>query len=197
MERNFVLVLDLKTFGVPADGQGRNLPALEMAKNAATVQERLQAAARQRSCERQSRERSYGRCSHAVELCGGSHRRSRPDDAPSIDRAMRAGFNWELGPFEMWDAAGVKETVARMKALNLPVSRAVEELLATEYGSWYSTDGPQCFNPTSGAWEPIPQQPGHARVRGFPTHATGWFAAMPGRHWWISAMGSAASNCTR
>ncbi len=39
------------------------------------------------------------------------------DDAPSIDAAMRAGFNWELGPFEMWDAAGVAETVARMKAL--------------------------------------------------------------------------------
>ena len=25
----------------------------------------------------------------------------------SIDRAMRAGYNWELGPFEMWDAVGV------------------------------------------------------------------------------------------
>jgi 3-hydroxyacyl-CoA dehydrogenase len=25
-----------------------------------------------------------------------------------IDRAMRLGFNWELGPFELWDAAGVK-----------------------------------------------------------------------------------------
>ncbi len=44
------------------------------------------------------------------------------DDAPSIDAAMRAGFNWEMGPFEMWDAAGVAETVSRMKALSLPVS---------------------------------------------------------------------------
>ena len=44
-------------------------------------------------------------------------------DAPSIDEAMRFGFNWELGPFEMWDAAGVRETVARMKALHLPVTR--------------------------------------------------------------------------
>ncbi len=52
------------------------------------------------------------------------------DDAPSIDAAMRAGFNWELGPFEMWDAAGVAETVARMKALGLPVSAPVEKLLA-------------------------------------------------------------------
>ena len=35
-------------------------------------------------------------------------------DAVSIDRAIKAGFNWELGPFEMWDAAGVRETVTRM-----------------------------------------------------------------------------------
>ena len=33
--------------------------------------------------------------------------RDRPDNAASIDRAMCTGFNWELGPFEMWDAVGV------------------------------------------------------------------------------------------
>ena len=32
-----------------------------------------------------------------------------------IDRAMRLGFNWELGPFELWDVAGVQATVERMK----------------------------------------------------------------------------------
>ncbi len=34
------------------------------------------------------------------------------DSVADIDRAMRTGFNWELGPFEMWDAAGVAETAA-------------------------------------------------------------------------------------
>ena len=33
------------------------------------------------------------------------------DDLASIDRAMRTGFNWEMGPFEMWDAVGVKQTI--------------------------------------------------------------------------------------
>ena len=37
------------------------------------------------------------------------------DSIVEIDRAMRLGFNWELGPFELWDAAGVEATVARMK----------------------------------------------------------------------------------
>ena len=46
------------------------------------------------------------------------------DDAASIDAAMRAGFNWELGPFEMWDAAGVAQTVERMKASRSAGERA-------------------------------------------------------------------------
>jgi len=108
-------------------------------------------------------------------------------DAPSIDSAMRAGFNWELGPFEMWDAAGVRETVARMKALHLPVSRAVEDLLDSSSGSgpesapvsWYSPDGPECYNPTKGGWEPILQQKGHARVANF-RRASGVVRSNPG-----------------
>lgn len=36
------------------------------------------------------------------------------DDFKMIDKAMRAGFNWELGPFEIWDKLGLKESVERM-----------------------------------------------------------------------------------
>jgi len=36
------------------------------------------------------------------------------DDYREIDKAMRWGFNWEMGPFEIWDQLGVKETVSRM-----------------------------------------------------------------------------------
>ncbi len=43
---------------------------------------------------------------------------------------MRMGFNWELGPFELWDAAGVEATVARMKKEGRPVAANVEKLLA-------------------------------------------------------------------
>ena len=38
------------------------------------------------------------------------------DDIVNIDRAMRWGYNWELGPFETWDVLGVRETVRRMRA---------------------------------------------------------------------------------
>jgi 3-hydroxyacyl-CoA dehydrogenase len=36
------------------------------------------------------------------------------DDILSVDRAMRWGYNWELGPFETWDAIGLKKSVERM-----------------------------------------------------------------------------------
>jgi 3-hydroxyacyl-CoA dehydrogenase len=37
------------------------------------------------------------------------------DDVVSIDRAMRWGFGWEMGPFELWDAIGLEKTVERME----------------------------------------------------------------------------------
>ncbi len=35
------------------------------------------------------------------------------DDLYKIDDALRAGFGWELGPFETWDAVGVKKAHGR------------------------------------------------------------------------------------
>ena len=62
------------------------------------------------------------------------------DTIVEIDRAMRLGFNWELGPFELWDAAGVEATVARMKKEGKPVAANVEKLLASGKKSWYTDD---------------------------------------------------------
>jgi 3-hydroxyacyl-CoA dehydrogenase len=62
------------------------------------------------------------------------------DSIVEIDRAMRLGFNWELGPFELWDAAGIEATVARMKKEGKPVAANVEKLLASAKESWYSDD---------------------------------------------------------
>ena len=57
-------------------------------------------------------------------------------DIASIDRAMRWGFNWELGPFETWDALGVEKTVARMKRDGIAVPEWVAAI-ARDGGSFY------------------------------------------------------------
>jgi len=62
------------------------------------------------------------------------------DTVVEIDRAMQLGFNWELGPFELWDAAGVEATVERMKKEGRPVAANVERLLCSGKKSWYAED---------------------------------------------------------
>jgi 3-hydroxyacyl-CoA dehydrogenase len=82
------------------------------------------------------------------------------DSIVEIDRAMRLGFNWELGPFELWDAAGVEETVARMKKEGKPVAANVEKLLAAGQKSWYADDpatpsGRKYWDLAGSNWKPV------------------------------------------
>jgi len=67
------------------------------------------------------------------------------DDIVSIDQAMRWGFNWDLGPFEAWDAIGVAESVARMKQDGLAVPEWVDGMLASGRTSFYA-GGPAAPN---------------------------------------------------
>jgi 3-hydroxyacyl-CoA dehydrogenase len=45
-----------------------------------------------------------------------------------VDRAMRWGFGWELGPFEIWDALGFETVVADMQAAAIPVPAWIEKM---------------------------------------------------------------------
>jgi 3-hydroxyacyl-CoA dehydrogenase len=82
------------------------------------------------------------------------------DTVVEIDRAMKLGFNWEMGPFELWDAAGVEATVARMKKEGKPVAANVEKLLASGQKTWYMDDskspsGRKYFDLANGNWQPV------------------------------------------
>ncbi|WP_246070647.1 3-hydroxyacyl-CoA dehydrogenase/enoyl-CoA hydratase family protein [Paenibacillus kobensis] len=63
------------------------------------------------------------------------------DSIVDIDRAMEWGFNWELGPFALWDALGVERTVKRMKAEGDTVPDWVEQWLADGNRSFYKQEG--------------------------------------------------------
>ena len=82
------------------------------------------------------------------------------DSIVEIDRAMRLGFNWELGPFELWDAAGVEATVARMKKEGKPIPANADRLLASGQKSWYIDDpkspaGKKYWELGTGSWESL------------------------------------------
>ncbi len=71
------------------------------------------------------------------------------DSLGEIERAMRGGYNWELGPFEIWDALGVAATVARMRGEGVEPAPWVDAMLAAGQASFYQTGGAGLA-----AWDP-------------------------------------------
>jgi 3-hydroxyacyl-CoA dehydrogenase len=63
------------------------------------------------------------------------------DDSVNVDRALRWGFGWDLGPFETWDAIGVKRGLERMKALGVKAAPWVEEMVAKGRDRFYVAEG--------------------------------------------------------
>jgi len=65
------------------------------------------------------------------------------DNIVEIDNAMRWGFNFEMGPFETWDALGVARTVERMEKEGLTVPAGVKEMLSGGNATFYKTENGQ------------------------------------------------------
>jgi 3-hydroxyacyl-CoA dehydrogenase len=93
------------------------------------------------------------------------------DNIVEIDTAMRTGFNWELGPFEMMDAAGPRATIEKMRSLGAPVASNVEKLLAYADSqkepnpTWYRncpgiSSGREYFDPVTSTYKPVPAAEG-------------------------------------
>ena len=72
------------------------------------------------------------------------------DNVIDVDRAMRWGFNWKLGPFEMWDAIGVAQSLERMQAEGETIPLWVEEMVASGRDSFYTRERERLtvFGPT-------------------------------------------------
>ncbi|MHB8540251.1 MAG: 3-hydroxyacyl-CoA dehydrogenase/enoyl-CoA hydratase family protein [Candidatus Acidiferrales bacterium] len=61
------------------------------------------------------------------------------DRIVEVDRAMRWGFNWELGPFEIWDTIGVEPMARMLKMLGKPLPPSVTSLLASGKKTFYES----------------------------------------------------------
>jgi 3-hydroxyacyl-CoA dehydrogenase len=83
------------------------------------------------------------------------------DDIVNVDRAMRWGFGWELGPFETWDALGVERAVRRMEKEGKKVPGWVREMLSAGHSSFYShADGQiHYFDVSTDGTTPVVEHP--------------------------------------
>ena len=68
------------------------------------------------------------------------------DELYKIDDALKAGFGWEIGAFESWDALGVAKVLEAMTAAEMPAAPWVQEMLAAGNEFFYKTaDGNRSF----------------------------------------------------
>ena len=161
------LVLDWKTLEYQPTARPK-FPALEMAKNAESTAARLRLLLAG-DVRKDKAAAFYWPMLADLWTYAANRIPEIADDVVSIDRAMQAGFNWELGPFAMWDAVGVRATVERMRAEGRPIAANVEKLLAAGCESWRREDaaapsGRVYFDLSTGAEQPELQPVGMASV---------------------------------
>lgn len=87
--------------------------------------------------------------------------RETSDDVVSVDRAMKWGFNWEMGPFETWDSMGVRDTSERIEKDGGEIPELVRRLLHRGDESFYRReDGDHFyFDHSRGSYEKIQLKP--------------------------------------
>ncbi|MFA3783421.1 3-hydroxyacyl-CoA dehydrogenase NAD-binding domain-containing protein [Melioribacteraceae bacterium 4301-Me] len=80
------------------------------------------------------------------------------DEIYKVDDALRAGFGWELGPFETWDVLGVEYTIKLMEEENLKPAKWVYEMLKGGFNSFYKIENgkKKYYDINSNSYKDIP-----------------------------------------
>ncbi len=80
------------------------------------------------------------------------------DEIYRVDDAMKAGFGWEIGAFESWDALGLVKTTEAMKEKGYLVAPWVNEMLAKGFTHFYKIENGKrmCYDPATGTYKTIP-----------------------------------------
>jgi len=127
-----ILALDLKTLTYKAQVKVKSA-TLDMTKSIDNVRERMKvfAAGRDKAGEL-FRASFFGLFEYVSDRIP-----EISNELYRIDDAMRAGFGWELGPFEVWDAVGITEAVEGMRKYGHEAAPWVHEMLAAGHTSFY------------------------------------------------------------
>lgn len=132
-----IQTLDLKTFEY-RPRQKAKLPALEMAANIEDPRQRVAALILSNDRAGQFYRKVLGDAFHYTAM----RIPEISNDIVAVDNAMQWGFNWEAGPFELFDAVGVGAMAEIWKKENRPVPPLVEKLLGAGGKTFYErTDG--------------------------------------------------------
>jgi 3-hydroxyacyl-CoA dehydrogenase len=133
-EESEILTLDFESFDY-RERRKPNFPSLEMARNIEEARERVSML-----CQSPDRAgRFYQKILFDTFHYAAMRVPEIADDIVSIDSAMKWGFNWEYGVFELWDAVGIERVVAAWKQAGRPTPPLVEKLLAAGKETFYAS----------------------------------------------------------
>lgn len=88
------------------------------------------------------------------------------DTIADVDKAMRLGFNWELGPFELWDAIGLAPSAARMEAEGTVVPDWVKRWIEAGNATFYKQEGGSRRYAHAGQYVQLVEDIEHLSLRG-------------------------------
>jgi len=134
--KSIVLALNLETLAYEKH-PSPNLPSLAIAKQTEELPKRIQAlfSAKDKGGElvRRSLPGLFAYASNRIPEIA--------DQLFSIDDALRAGFAWDLGPFEYWDAIGVQKGIEMAEAQGETIAQWVKDMVAAGHSSFYKREG--------------------------------------------------------
>lgn len=130
-----ILALDLKTLEYKPQQKVKSA-TLEMTKPVENLRDRMKVFAKGKDKAGELfRHSSFGLFEYVSDRIP-----EISDELYRIDDAMRAGFGWELGPFELWDAVGVKEAIEGMEQYGNKAAAWVHEMLDAGNTSFYKVE---------------------------------------------------------
>lgn len=128
-----ILELNLKTFEYESKKKSK-LEILDQTKNIEDLKKRLQIAISLKGAEGDFYRKTFfdlfKYCSFRIPEIA--------DELFRIDQAVSAGFAWELGPFETWDAMGLKEILSQMKEAGFEPASWIQEMVDDGKDSFYA-----------------------------------------------------------
>ncbi len=90
------------------------------------------------------------------------------DTIVNIDEAQKGGFAHEMGPFEIWDAIGVADSIAKFEAAGYPVAEWVKGMVASGKKAFYQRDVygvvTGYFSPQKGDYVPVEVDPKQIKI---------------------------------
>lgn len=98
------------------------------------------------------------------------------DNIYKIDEAMRSGFGWKQGPFEIWDAIGLKNGIKLIKDSGNELSEWVKYLEKNELKKFYAIEDnfKVYFDVLNNKYSEIPNQKSYVLLENYKENKTVW-----------------------